>query len=252
MVAALASEEMTSTCHVEASSGSHVYQIAGYSLTQGMGIGRCLQSSAFTVAGHDWAVVFYPDGHGVNEDADHVSVFLTLLSDTAGPEDKDGGAVRAHIDFGLVDQRRSPPVIKKESRLSYSFASRGASAGYARFMSKAEVESSGLVHGDCLAVRCMVHVLRVREGEAAGTVAAAVPQAGVLTTAYRHVATKTWPALRQRFGTPEWIAFLLELLLRCLMVYVNRRLREDDDDGCRRRRARGRCRCKCGCCCCKA
>ncbi|CAO2196546.1 unnamed protein product [Urochloa humidicola] len=181
MVAALASEEMASTCHVEAYSGSHVFQIAGYSLTQGMGVARCLQSSAFTVAGHDWAVVFYPDGHGVNESSDHVSVFLTLLSDTAGPEDKDGGggAVRAHIDFGLVDQRRSPPVIKKESRLSYSFASQGASAGYARFMSKAEVDSSGLVHSDCLAVRCMVHVLRVREGEAAGTVVAAVPHRAV-------------------------------------------------------------------------
>ncbi|CAO1942695.1 unnamed protein product [Urochloa humidicola] len=247
---------MASTCHVEAYSGSHVFQIAGYSLTQGMGVGRCLQSSAFTVAGHDWAVVFYPDGHGVNEAADHVSVFVTLLSDTAGPEDKDdggggSGAVRAHIDFSLVDQRPNPPVIK-ESRLSYTFASQGDSAGYARFMSKAEVDSSGLVHGDCLAVRCMVHVVSVREGEAAAAVVAAVPQVGVLTTAYRHVATKTWPALRQRFGTPDGIAFLFELLLKCLMVYVNRRLREDDDDGCRRRRARGRCRCKCGCCCCKA
>ncbi|PUZ53424.1 hypothetical protein GQ55_5G051700 [Panicum hallii var. hallii] len=68
-----------STCHVEASSGSHIFKIAGYSLTQGMGVGHCLQSSAFTVAGHDWAVVFYPDGHGVNESADHVSVFVTLL-----------------------------------------------------------------------------------------------------------------------------------------------------------------------------
>ncbi|CAO2182009.1 unnamed protein product [Urochloa humidicola] len=96
---------MASTCHIKASSGSHVFQIAGYSLTQGMGIGRCLQPSAFTVAGHDWAVVFYPDG--------------------------------------LVDQPRSSPVIKKESRLSYSFASEGASAGYDRFMSKVEVESSG-------------------------------------------------------------------------------------------------------------
>ncbi|CAO2167413.1 unnamed protein product [Urochloa humidicola] len=173
---------MASTCHVEASSGSHVFQIAGYSLTQRMGAGRCLQSGSFTVAGHDWAVVFYPDGHGVNESSDHVSVFLTLLSDTAGPDDKEGGGtVRAHIDFGLVDQRRSPPVIK-ESRLSYTFASQGDSAGYARFMSKVEVDSSGLVHGDRLAVRCMVHVLRVKEGEAAGTVVAAVPQASVLTS----------------------------------------------------------------------
>ena len=207
---------MASTCHVEASSGSHVFKIAGYSLTHGMGIGRCpsVQSSAFTVAGHDWAVVFYPDGHGVNENAEHVSVFVTLLSDTtASPEDKDkdGGAVRAHIDFGLVDQRRSPPVIKKETRLSYRFASQGASAGYARFMSKVEVGSSGLVHGDCLAVRRMV---RVREGDVAGTVAA-VPHASVLTSAYRHLTTKTWPALRQRFGTPEGLAFLLELLLNC-------------------------------------
>ncbi|RLN25115.1 BTB/POZ and MATH domain-containing protein 1-like [Panicum miliaceum] len=223
MDVALVPEEVASTCHIEASSGSHVFKIAGYSLTQGMGVGRCLQSSAFTVAGHDWAVVFYPDGHGINESADHVSVFVTLLSDTASPEDKDvstGGAVRTYIDFGLVDQRRSPPVIKKESRLSYSFASQGASAGYAR------------------------------EGEVAGTVAAA-PQASVLTSAYRHVTTRTWPALRQRFGTPEGLAFLLELLLKCLMVYVNGRLRQEEDDDDCRRKARCRCRSKCGRCCCK-
>jgi hypothetical protein len=94
--------------------------------------------------------------------------------DPASPEDKDGsdgGAVRAHIDFGLVDQRRSPPVIKEESWLSYSFASQGASAGYA------EVGSSGLVHGYCLAVCCMVHVVRLREGDVAGA-AAAVRHAG--------------------------------------------------------------------------
>ncbi|TVU36134.1 hypothetical protein EJB05_18050, partial [Eragrostis curvula] len=246
MVEQLACEEMASTCHVEASSGSHVFKIAGYSLTQGMGVGQCLQSSTFTVAGHDWAIVFYPDGHCVNDTADHVSVFVTLVSDMAGPEDNDGAAVvRAHVDFGLLDQRRSPPVIKKESRLSHGFAAQGASAGYARFMSKAEVASSGLVHDDCLAVRCMVHVVRVREGEVAGTVAA-VPPTSVLTNAYRHVATRTWPALKRRFGTEDGLAFLFELLLKCLMVYLNKQLRDDDDCSCDRER----CRCKCGGCCC--
>ncbi|KAL6613985.1 hypothetical protein ACP70R_036255 [Stipagrostis hirtigluma subsp. patula] len=249
---ALVSEEMASTCQVEACSDSHVFKIAGYSLAQGIGVGRCLQSSTFTVAGHDWAIVFYPDGHGVNETDDHVSVFVTLLSDTAAAEDKDGGAgggVRAHVDFALLDQRRSPPVIKKESRLSYSFASRGASAGYAMFMSKAEVASSGLVHDDCLAVRCVVHVVRVRDAAAAGAVVAAVPPASVITNAYRHVTTRTWPAMKRRFGTDDGIVFLFDLLLRCLMVYVNTKLREDERE-CDRGRCRAKCRCKCGGCCC--
>ncbi|RCV28632.1 LOW QUALITY PROTEIN: hypothetical protein SETIT_5G418900v2 [Setaria italica] len=100
MAVAFASEEMASTCHVEASSGSHVFKVAGYSLTQGMGVAASV--NAFTAAGHDWAVVFYPDGHGVNESTDHVSGFVT----------------------------RATP----------------------------EVESLGLVHGYCLAVRCMVRV----------------------------------------------------------------------------------------------
>ncbi|KAL6840021.1 hypothetical protein ACP4OV_029831 [Aristida adscensionis] len=241
----VALEEMASTCHVEASSDSHVFKIAGYSLTQGIGVGRCLQSSTFTVAGHDWAIVFYPDGHGVNEGTDHVSVFVTLLSDTAGPED---GVIRAHVDFGLLDQRRSPPEIRKESRLSYSFAARGASAGYARFLSKAEVASSGLVHGDCLAVRCAVHVLRVRDGEVAGAVAA-VPRASALASACRRVTTQAWPEMKRRFGTTDGIVFLVDLILRCLMVYVTAKLREDEDECRRDRRRRGcraRCRCSCG------
>lgn len=77
-------------------------------------------------------------------------------------------------------------------------------------MTKAEVESSDLVHDDCLAVRYVVHVMRVREGKVAGTVTT-VPQASVRTNVYRQVITRTWPTLRQRFGTPEGLTFLVEL-----------------------------------------
>ncbi|KAF8664915.1 hypothetical protein HU200_054232 [Digitaria exilis] len=119
-------------------------------------------SSAFTVAGHDWAIVFYPD----------VSTF-----ERRWQVDKDGGGgggTRAHIDLGLVDQRsRGSP--------SYSFASCGASAGYARFMSKAEVDSSGSPR--TTASPCAALSRRT---------------AAVLTGAYRHVAG-------------AGLAFLLEL-----------------------------------------
>lgn len=84
------SEEMASACHVEAINSVHVFKITYYSLSQGMGIGGCLQSGKFTVDGHDWAIVFYLDSHEVNESADDVSVFVTLLSGMA----TDGAVVR--------------------------------------------------------------------------------------------------------------------------------------------------------------
>ena len=52
----------TLTCTVEASQGTHLFHIAGYSLHERLGPGSSVRSAPFSVGGYDWAVRFFPDG----------------------------------------------------------------------------------------------------------------------------------------------------------------------------------------------
>jgi speckle-type POZ protein len=51
-----------STCTTEKAKGTHVFEIVGYSLKKGLGIGKFVRSATFTVGGYDWVIYFYPDG----------------------------------------------------------------------------------------------------------------------------------------------------------------------------------------------
>ncbi|MCL7027590.1 hypothetical protein MKW94_013694, partial [Papaver nudicaule] len=56
--------EMSSSQSIhEIVKGSHVYEIKGYSIAKGMGVGKRMTSGKFTVGGYDWRILFYPDGY---------------------------------------------------------------------------------------------------------------------------------------------------------------------------------------------
>eukprot|EP00803_Ostreobium_quekettii_P010294 evm.model.scf_1207.8 EVM.evm.TU.scf_1207.8 scf_1207:46593-47858(+) len=42
--------------------GEHTHTIVGYSLIKGIGDGEPIASERFTVGGHEWVLLFYPDG----------------------------------------------------------------------------------------------------------------------------------------------------------------------------------------------
>lgn len=42
--------------------GEHEHTIVGYSLLKGIGDGEPVASDRFNVGGHDWVLLFYPDG----------------------------------------------------------------------------------------------------------------------------------------------------------------------------------------------
>ena len=42
--------------------GEHEHTICGYSLLKGIGDGEPVASERFTVGGHEWVLLFYPDG----------------------------------------------------------------------------------------------------------------------------------------------------------------------------------------------
>jgi speckle-type POZ protein len=73
-----------STIVADNAAGYHGFKIDGYSRIQNLPKGESLKSSLFTVAGHCWHIVFFPNG---NEDtagvqllrAGYASVYLFLV-----------------------------------------------------------------------------------------------------------------------------------------------------------------------------
>ena len=103
----------------------------------------------------------------------------------------------------------------------------------------------------------MVHVERVRRRGRDRRSRAAGQRADQRVPARDHEDVAGAAAAVRHAGGARLSAGALAQLLKCLMVYVNGRLRqeeeeEEEDDDCRRKaRCRCRCRCKCGRCCCK-
>nr|XP_023911764.1 BTB/POZ and MATH domain-containing protein 2-like [Quercus suber] len=109
----------TSTSMTETVNGSHLFNISGYSLSKGMGIGNCVASDTFTAGGYSWAIYFYPDGKNVQDNATYVSLFLVLASE--------GTDVRALLELKLLDQsgkERHKVHIQFDSG-PYTFGNRG-------------------------------------------------------------------------------------------------------------------------------
>ncbi|KAL6843191.1 hypothetical protein ACP4OV_026904 [Aristida adscensionis] len=67
------------TASMEGTKGSYTFEIIGYCLIKGIGLGKFIQSTTFTVGGYVWAIFFYPDG--LNEASKQcVPVYLKLMS----------------------------------------------------------------------------------------------------------------------------------------------------------------------------
>jgi hypothetical protein len=77
--------------------GEHEHTICGYSLLKGIGDGEPVASDRFSVGGHEWVLLFYPDGKKSSH-VEHGQVYprggpnLQLL----GPQDADGIAQNAN------------------------------------------------------------------------------------------------------------------------------------------------------------
>jgi speckle-type POZ protein len=80
--------ETSSRCVTEGA--AHNFEINNYTLLEGMGVGKYITSSTFTVGGYDWNIRFYPDGNK-EDSAGYASVYLFYVSEPKpqGREDED-------------------------------------------------------------------------------------------------------------------------------------------------------------------
>ncbi|KAF6983324.1 LOW QUALITY PROTEIN: hypothetical protein CFC21_001533 [Triticum aestivum] len=142
----------------ETASGYHHLKIRGYSSLKAIPSSQCLISGPFTVGGHRWRIIYYPNGDRA-ESAGHVSVFLFLDENV----DKE---VMARFQFGFKAEKKAKPAAGT-SEAAHSFASQGT-WGYTKFVQWNALEKSKHLKGDSFTIRCDLAVVkRVRiEGTA--------------------------------------------------------------------------------------
>ncbi|KAI3423204.1 uncharacterized protein J3R85_011161 [Psidium guajava] len=152
------SPSSSSTSITDTINGSHHFQINGYSLSKGIGIGKYKASDTFTVGGYQWAIYFYPDGKSVEDNAAYVSLFIALASE--------GSDVRALFELTLLDQsgKERHKVHSHFGRAlesgPYTLKYRGSMWGYKRFFKRSLLETSDYLKDDTLSVHCIVGVVR--------------------------------------------------------------------------------------------
>ncbi|RLN03334.1 TD and POZ domain-containing protein 2 [Panicum miliaceum] len=111
------SSKTVSTCAPHREQGTHLFHILGYSQHRAAGASGCIMSDEFPVGGHDWILLFYPDGDGtLGKDAsgsnrDCVVAALSLVHKNT--------KVQASLELRLLDQGTGPSlsVHKEVSRV---------------------------------------------------------------------------------------------------------------------------------------
>lgn len=135
-----------------------VFEIVGYSLHKGMGIGKFIRSTPVSLGGYEWCIRYYPDGDTMKESEGHVAVYLELLSKAA--------KVRACYDLRLVNQAsglsssvlaclKSPTVFDSldTSKIKYAW-------GAGSFKKRSELEKSAYLRDDSLVIECDLSVIK--------------------------------------------------------------------------------------------
>ena len=157
--------------------------ISGYSLLKGIGDGEPIASDRFTVGGHEWVLLFYPDGKRSTSDPNapataddpYAALFVALIGEGPRPQgvvtSVNGRVVRAFHRFTLVDQSENGNrhVTKGRQRdqgaVKISCARQDPNArnchGYRKFVRRSVLESpnNGYLKHDTIVIRYEIELV---------------------------------------------------------------------------------------------
>ena len=144
----------SSRCRTETFTATHNFEVADFSLLDGMGIGEFVRSSTFTVGGCDWNIRLFPDGNKKEHEGAFVSVFLCFIG---GGE---ATRVRAKFSLSMVDRdsRVSKlPMLGDDRPLIHTFGpgDREWSWGVT-YIEKFKLRHFLYLNDDSLTIRCVL------------------------------------------------------------------------------------------------
>mmetsp|Transcript_6714 Transcript_6714/g.22026 ORF Transcript_6714/g.22026 Transcript_6714/m.22026 type:complete len:582 (-) Transcript_6714:1266-3011(-) len=197
----------TATAHSSRTStttviGRHEHVISGYSLLKGLGDGEPIASDRFMVGGHEWVLLFYPDGKRSMSDGNapnvpaedpYAALFVALIGEGHRPlgvvQSSSGRVVRAFHRFTLVDQSGNNRHITKgrqreQGAVKISCARQDPTArnchGYRKFVRRSVLEASGSGYlvNDVIVIRYEIELV-VTSGGALNKNTKLIPSASV-------------------------------------------------------------------------
>lgn len=196
-----------STTHTRTIIGRHEHVISGYSLLKGIGDGEPIASDRFMVGGHEWVLLFYPDGKRSMSDGNaanaaaedpYAALFVALIGEGPRPlgvvQSGTGRVVRAFHRFTLVDQNGNGRHITKgrqreQGAVKISCARQDPTArnchGYRKFVRRSvlEQQGSGYLVDDVVIIRYEIELV-VTTGGALNKNSKLLPAASVNVPSY--------------------------------------------------------------------
>ncbi|KAM3261031.1 hypothetical protein ACQJBY_051974 [Aegilops geniculata] len=152
---------MAEQCNISAAmvseERSYVLKVDGYTRTKALvKSGRCVISTPFSVGGHKWTVRYWPNG--VLKDCAHsISLYLRL-------ESPDAQDVKAKFTLSVLDKNGEPVPSYSRANPMHTF-SNGSSWSHPLIIKKADLEASGHLRDDCLAIRCNLTIAEIKSEE---------------------------------------------------------------------------------------
>ena len=70
-------------CVTGSVTATHNFEVTNFTQLDGMGVGKFVSSSTFSIGGCDWRINFYPDGNKKENNGAFVSAFLYFVSGTS-------------------------------------------------------------------------------------------------------------------------------------------------------------------------
>ncbi|XP_047051438.1 BTB/POZ and MATH domain-containing protein 1-like [Lolium rigidum] len=156
MLSAAAAEKSSpsaSAITVDMSRGYHIVKINCYSLTKQTPTGKSLDSSWFTVCGHRWRILYFPNGDR-SDSADYISLFLLLDNQDVSKE------VKAQSIFRFVDTVTTDEKHPSLTSLAVNtFGSKNRSWGISKFIKREDLHRSEHLVDDSFTIRCDIAVI---------------------------------------------------------------------------------------------
>ncbi|KAM0825345.1 hypothetical protein ACQ4PT_069626 [Festuca glaucescens] len=156
--------ETSSRCVTETFELAHNFEVTRYSLLDGMGVGKFVSSSKFSVEGYDWKIRFYPDGWR-EEDKGNISVFLVFCGGVTK-------SIKVNFILSLLVKDQGS-ICTGTLTTPYTFESVDKFWGFAKFVQKSKLPQvmPGVDNNDCFTIRCDLTVMKEPRTEAVSTIA---------------------------------------------------------------------------------
>ncbi|KAM3370355.1 hypothetical protein ACQJBY_017954 [Aegilops geniculata] len=143
----------SSTCLTEGVTAVHDFEVANYRLLDGIGVGKHVRSSNFSVGGFEWFMNFFPDGR-MADYAGYASVFLDRVI-----QQNDTHNVRTKFTLNMLEKDGEAQLTKCDE-IDHVFSSAKSYWGYFRFVAKVKLKSSSQASNGSLIIRCVLTVIK--------------------------------------------------------------------------------------------